>query len=136
MERGATCAFMPSRDRSSIVVAVPTAVSRRGLEGRFGSGRDGGAPIYVFGKPTYDFRRRIAGSRCGASGPSSGCTRNNRKAFLASAFLHFGLLLRYTQALITQVAQTAACNRRHSLDQRLCRWLLMMCSIACEAPRS
>jgi CRP-like cAMP-binding protein len=36
------------------------------------------------------------------------------------------LLLRYTQALITQVAQTAACNRHHLLDQRLCRWLLMM----------
>ena len=35
------------------------------------------------------------------------------------------LLLRYTQALITQVAQAAACNRHHSLDQRLCRWLLM-----------
>jgi len=35
------------------------------------------------------------------------------------------LLLRYTMALITQVAQTAVCNRHHSLDQRLCRWLLM-----------
>ena len=35
------------------------------------------------------------------------------------------LLLRYTQALITQIAQTAACNRHHSLDQRLCRWLLL-----------
>jgi CRP-like cAMP-binding protein len=35
------------------------------------------------------------------------------------------LLLRYTQALITQMAQTAACNRHHSLDQQLCRWLLL-----------
>lgn len=35
------------------------------------------------------------------------------------------LMLRYTQALITQMAQTAACNRHHSLDQRLCRWLLL-----------
>ena len=35
------------------------------------------------------------------------------------------LLLRYTQALITQIAQTVACNRHHSLDQRLCRWLLL-----------
>ena len=34
-------------------------------------------------------------------------------------------MLRYTQALITQMAQTAACNRHHSLDQRLCRWLLL-----------
>jgi CRP-like cAMP-binding protein len=41
----------------------------------------------------------------------------------AGAVLH--LLLRYTQALITQMAQTAVCNRHHSLDQQLCRWLLL-----------
>ena len=41
----------------------------------------------------------------------------------AGALMH--LLLRYTQALITQIAQTAACNRHHSLEQRLCRWLLL-----------
>ncbi len=41
----------------------------------------------------------------------------------AGPMLH--LLLRYTQALITQMAQTAACNRHHSLDQQLCRWLLL-----------
>jgi len=35
------------------------------------------------------------------------------------------LFLRYTQALITQMAQTAVCNRHHSLEQQLCRWLLM-----------
>jgi CRP-like cAMP-binding protein len=35
------------------------------------------------------------------------------------------LMLRYTQALITQMAQTAACNRHHSIDQQLCRWLLL-----------
>ncbi|MCF7964652.1 Crp/Fnr family transcriptional regulator [Methylobacter sp. Wu8] len=35
------------------------------------------------------------------------------------------LLLRYTQALITQTAQTAVCNRHHSVDQQLCRWLLL-----------
>jgi CRP-like cAMP-binding protein len=34
-------------------------------------------------------------------------------------------LLRYTQALLTQMAQTAVCNRHHSLDQQLCRWLLL-----------
>jgi CRP-like cAMP-binding protein len=39
------------------------------------------------------------------------------------AVLH--LLLRYTQALITQMAQTSACNRHHALDQQLCRWLLL-----------
>ena len=41
----------------------------------------------------------------------------------AGPVLH--LLLRYTQALITQMAQTAVCNRHHSLDQKLCRWLLL-----------
>jgi CRP-like cAMP-binding protein len=41
----------------------------------------------------------------------------------AGALQH--LLLRYTQALITQMAQTAVCNRHHSLDQQLCRWLLL-----------
>jgi CRP-like cAMP-binding protein len=41
----------------------------------------------------------------------------------ASAMQH--LLLRYTQALITQMAQTAVCNRHHSVDQQLCRWLLL-----------
>ena len=35
------------------------------------------------------------------------------------------VLLRYTQALITQMAQTAVCNRHHSIDQQLCRWLLL-----------
>jgi CRP-like cAMP-binding protein len=48
---------------------------------------------------------------------------------LKEEFNRFGamtqLLLRYTQALITQMAQTAVCNRHHSLDQQLCRWLLL-----------
>jgi hypothetical protein len=35
------------------------------------------------------------------------------------------LMLRYTQALITQVTQTAVCNRHHSVEQQLCRWLLL-----------
>ncbi|MDO8788379.1 MAG: Crp/Fnr family transcriptional regulator [Sulfuritalea sp.] len=35
------------------------------------------------------------------------------------------LLLRYTQALMTQMSQTAACNRHHSVEQQLCRWLLL-----------
>jgi CRP-like cAMP-binding protein len=48
---------------------------------------------------------------------------------LKSEFEHSGplqhLLLRYTQALITQMAQTAVCNRHHSVEQQLCRWLLL-----------
>ncbi len=49
--------------------------------------------------------------------------------YLKDEFLRAGpfqhLLLRYTQALLTQMAQTAACNRHHSVDQQLCRWLLL-----------
>lgn len=44
--------------------------------------------------------------------------------FARSTRLHM-LLLRYTQALMTQIAQTAVCNCHHSLEQRLCRWLLL-----------
>jgi CRP-like cAMP-binding protein len=48
---------------------------------------------------------------------------------LKEEFGRFGptmhLLLRYTQALITQMAQTAVCNRHHSVEQQLCRWLLL-----------
>ena len=48
---------------------------------------------------------------------------------LKTEFAHGGdlqhLLLRYTQALITQMTQTAACNRHHSVEQQLCRWLLL-----------
>lgn len=46
-----------------------------------------------------------------------------REEFKRAPVLH--LLLRYTQALITQMAQTAVCNRHHSLNQQLCRWLLL-----------
>ncbi len=46
-----------------------------------------------------------------------------KEEFKWSAVMH--LMLRYTQALITQMAQTAVCNRHHSLDQQLCRWLLL-----------
>ncbi len=52
-----------------------------------------------------------------------------RAQLLKNEFSRFGpmlhLLLRYTQALITQMSQTAVCNRHHSIDQQLCRWLLL-----------
>jgi CRP-like cAMP-binding protein len=47
-----------------------------------------------------------------------------KKQFEAGGVLQH-LLLRYTQALITQMTQTAVCNRHHSVDQQLCRWLLL-----------
>jgi CRP-like cAMP-binding protein len=54
--------------------------------------------------------------------------RLEAKALRAEFARHSGLqvlLLRYTQALITQMSQTAVCNRHHSLEQQLCRWLLL-----------
>jgi len=47
-----------------------------------------------------------------------------RQEFNRYGALHH-LLLRYTQALITQMTQTAVCNRHHSVEQQLCRWLLL-----------
>jgi CRP-like cAMP-binding protein len=60
---------------------------------------------------------------------SAGSAYRLRGHFVKDEFLLAGpmqrLLLRYTQALITQMAQTAVCNRHHSVDQQLCRWLLL-----------
>jgi CRP-like cAMP-binding protein len=60
---------------------------------------------------------------------SAGYAYRLRAQLLKDEFSRFGpflrLLLRYTQALITQMAQTAVCNRHHSIDQQLCRWLLL-----------
>jgi CRP-like cAMP-binding protein len=71
----------------------------------------------------------------GGSTPSRGVVQSAGRGFrlpariLKEEFERAGpvlrLLLRYTQALITQMAQTAVCNRHHSLDQQLCRWLLL-----------
>ena len=60
---------------------------------------------------------------------SAGSGYRMKATVLKDEFGRFGglmhLLLRYTQALITQMAQTAVCNRHHSVDQQLCRWLLL-----------
>jgi CRP-like cAMP-binding protein len=60
---------------------------------------------------------------------SAGHAYRLKAAVLRREFEHGGalqnLLLRYTQALITQMAQTAVCNRHHSVEQQLCRWLLL-----------
>jgi CRP-like cAMP-binding protein len=60
---------------------------------------------------------------------SAGTAYRLPSKILKREFEHGGplqhLLLRYTQALITQMAQTAVCNRHHAIDQQLCRWLLL-----------
>ncbi len=68
------------------------------------------------------------------SAPSRAVVQSAGQGFLLKAevvkdeFRHpavMHLLLRYTQALVTQMSQTAACNRHHALEQQLCRWLLL-----------
>jgi CRP-like cAMP-binding protein len=71
----------------------------------------------------------------GETTPSRAVVQSGGRAYrlraqLLKAEFEFGgalqhLLLRYTQALITQMAQTAVCNRHHSIEQQLCRWLLL-----------
>jgi CRP-like cAMP-binding protein len=66
---------------------------------------------------------------------SAGCAyrlsgMNLKKEFFRAGVLQ-RLLLRYTQALITQMSQTAVCNRHHTVEQQLCRWLLL--SLDCLA---
>jgi CRP-like cAMP-binding protein len=60
---------------------------------------------------------------------SAGASYRLKGPLLKDEFFRAGamqrLLLRYTQALLTQMAQTAVCNRHHSLDEQLCRWLLL-----------
>ena len=60
---------------------------------------------------------------------SAGCAYRLSGQLMKDEFsLHgetLNLMLRYTQALITQMAQTAVCNRHHTIDQQLCRWLLL-----------
>jgi CRP-like cAMP-binding protein len=60
---------------------------------------------------------------------SAGYAYRLKSRFLKEEFSRGGpvmrLLLRYTQALITQMAQTAVCNRHHTVEQQLCRWLLL-----------
>jgi CRP-like cAMP-binding protein len=60
---------------------------------------------------------------------SAGHAYRMKGQLLKDEFYHAGpmqrLLLRYTQALLTQMAQTAVCNRHHTLDQQFCRWLLL-----------
>lgn len=71
----------------------------------------------------------------GRASPSTGVVQSAGRAYrlqadvLTDAFNRTGdfrdVLLRYTQAYITQIAQSAVCNRHHTLAQRMCRWLLM-----------
>jgi len=78
-----------------------------------------GIALFMGGETTSS--RAIVQSACHAFELKSDCLKTE---FGRGGPLQH-LLLRYTQALITQMAQTAVCNRHHSLEQQLCRWLLL-----------
>jgi len=78
-----------------------------------------GIAVFMGGESTPS--RAIVQSAGSAFSLSSRRLRNEFNAYADMRML----MLRYTQALITQMAQTAVCNRHHSIDQQLCRWLLL-----------
>ena len=86
------------------------------------AGNDGvvGTSLFLGGNPTTN--RAIVGI--------AGFALRMEARFLRDQFMRGGafqrMLLRYTSALITQISLTAACNRKHTLEKRLCRWLLLL----------
>lgn len=84
-------------------------------------GNEGVVGIFmVMGDGSAASRALVQGGGAGLRMPA----KEFKKEFNRSAIvLH--LMLRYAQALMTQITQTAVCNRHHSLDQQLCRWLLL-----------
>ncbi len=90
------------------------------------------AEIAVVGKRGHGGNRALHGRRDHAEPAvvqSAGSAYRLEAAVIKAEFARGGalqrLLLRYTQALITQMTQTAVCNRHHMLEQQLCRWLLL-----------
>ena len=83
-------------------------------------GNDGVVGVSLFmGGETTPSRAVVASAGDGYRLPARAIKREFTKGGPIQA-----LMLRYTQSLITQMAQTAVCNRHHSVDQQLCRWLL------------
>lgn len=78
-----------------------------------------GVPLFTGGKTTS------SSAVVHTAGYAYRVSRDALKAEFDRHGLLHELLLRYVQSLITQTAQTAACNRHHSVEQQLCRWLLM-----------
>jgi len=84
-------------------------------------GREGmiGVSLFMGGETTPN--RAVVQARCRAYRLPAGVLK---KHFAEGGHLQL-VLLRYTQSLITQISQTAVCNLHHSVDQQLCRWLLL-----------
>ena len=84
-------------------------------------GREGVVGVSIFmGGATTPNRAVVQNAGAGYRMPA----RVMQEEFGRGGTMH-SLMLRYTQSLLTQMAQTAVCNRHHSLDQQLCRWLLL-----------
>lgn len=84
-------------------------------------GNDGLVGVALFMDAKSSLSRAVVQS----AGVAYRLTAKNLKAEFNRHGEALVLLLRYTQTLITQMAQTAVCNRHHSIDQQLCRWLLL-----------
>jgi CRP-like cAMP-binding protein len=84
-------------------------------------GKDGAIGVSLFMGGATTTNRAIVQS----AGSAYRLTRKRIEQEFARHGEMLHVLLRYTQALITQMAQTAVCNRHHSVDQQLCRWLLL-----------
>ncbi len=118
-ESGATLGhvYFPTTSHISLLYTmIDGSTAEMGLVGNEGVV---GIALFMGGETTPN-RAMVQGA--------GGALRMRAKAMLdefnrGGDFQH--LLLRYTQALITQISQTAVCNRLHSVEQRLCRWLLM-----------
>jgi CRP-like cAMP-binding protein len=84
-------------------------------------GREGlvGLPIFLGGEHTPST------AFCQIPGWSSRITAQAFRAAVGASFAFKTVLLRYTQALLTQVSQSVACNRAHSIEERCARWLLL-----------
>ena len=112
-----SCAYFPTDSIISLVYVIAsgnlTEVAVTGNEGLVG------IPLFTGGEATQG--RAVV--------RNAGFAYRLKYAVLKKEFENGGplqdLLLRYTQSLMTQIAQNAVCNRYHTVEQRLCRWLLM-----------
>jgi CRP-like cAMP-binding protein len=110
-------AFFPTTSIVSLHYVTETGASAETA----GVGREGVVGISLFmGGDTTSSSAVVQ-----TAGHAYRLDRNVLKQAFNRAGLFQRLLLRYTQALMTQMAQTAACNRHHSVEQQLCRWLLL-----------
>jgi CRP-like cAMP-binding protein len=110
-------AFFPTTSIVSLHYVTETGASAETA----GVGREGVVGISLFmGGDTTSSSAVVQ-----TAGHAYRLDRNVLKQEFNRAGLFQRLLLRYTQALMTQMAQTAACNRHHSVEQQLCRWLLL-----------